>query len=1249
MLNRENKTAITRKGMVSNRLNKFSIRKYTVGTASILVGTTLIFGLGNQEAKAAESTNKELNEATTSASDNQSSGKVDMQQLNQEDNTKNDNQKEMVSSQGNETTSNGNKSIEKESVQSTTGNKVEVSTAKSDEQASPKSTNEDLNTKQTISNQEALQPDLQENKSVVNAQPTNEENKKVDAKTESTTLNVKSDAIKSNAETLVDNNSNSNNENNADIILPKSTAPKRLNTRMRMAAIQPNSTDSKNVNDLITSNTTLTVVDADNSKTIVPAQDYLSLKSQITVDDKVKSGDYFTIKYSDTVQVYGLNPEDIKNIGDIKDPNNGETIATAKHDTANNLITYTFTDYVDRFNSVKMGINYSIYMDADTIPVDKKDVPFSVTIGNQITTTTADITYPAYKEADNNSIGSAFTETVSHVGNVEDPGYYNQVVYVNPMDKDLKGAKLKVEAYHPKYPTNIGQINQNVTNIKIYRVPEGYTLNKGYDVNTNDLVDVTDEFKNKMTYGSNQSVNLDFGDITSAYVVMVNTKFQYTNSESPTLVQMATLSSTGNKSVSTGNALGFTNNQSGGAGQEVYKIGNYVWEDTNKNGVQELGEKGVGNVTVTVFDNNTNTKVGEAVTKEDGSYLIPNLPNGDYRVEFSNLPKGYEVTPSKQGNNEELDSNGLSSVITVNGKDNLSADLGIYKPKYNLGDYVWEDTNKNGIQDQDEKGISGVTVTLKDENGNVLKTVTTDADGKYKFTDLDNGNYKVEFTTPEGYTPTTVTSGSDIEKDSNGLTTTGVINGADNMTLDSGFYKTPKYNLGNYVWEDTNKDGKQDSTEKGISGVTVTLKNENGEVLQTTKTDKDGKYQFTGLENGTYKVEFETPSGYTPTQVGSGTDEGIDSNGTSTTGVIKDKDNDTIDSGFYKPTYNLGDYVWEDTNKNGVQDKDEKGISGVTVTLKDENDKVLKTVTTDENGKYQFTDLNNGTYKVEFETPSGYTPTSVTSGNDTEKDSNGLTTTGVIKDADNMTLDSGFYKTPKYSLGDYVWYDSNKDGKQDSTEKGIKDVKVTLLNEKGEVIGTTKTDENGKYRFDNLDSGKYKVIFEKSAGYLPTKVNGTTDGEKDSNGSSVTVKINGKDDMSLDTGFYKEPKYNLGDYVWEDTNKDGIQDANEPGIKDVKVTLKDSTGKVIGTTTTDASGKYKFTDLDNGNYTVEFETPAGYTPTVKNTTAEDKDSNGLTTTGVIKDADNMTLDSGFYKTPKYSLGDYVWYDSNKDG
>ena len=52
------------------------------------------------------------------------------------------------------------------------------------------------------------------------------------------------------------------------------------------------------------------------------------------------------------------------------------------------------------------------------------------------------------------------------------------------------------------------------------------------------------------------------------------------------------------------------------------------------------------------------------------------------------------------------------------------------------------------------------------------------------------------------------------------------------MTVDTGFYETPKYSLGDYVWKDTNKDGVQDSDEKGIQGVTVTLKDKNGNVLK---------------------------------------------------------------------------------------------------------------------------------------------------------------------------------------------------------------------------------------------------------------------------------------------------------------------------------------------------------------------------------------------------------------------------------
>ena len=220
--------------------------------------------------------------------------------------------------------------------------------------------------------------------------------------------------------------------------------------------------------------------------------------------------------------------------------------------------------------------------------------------------------------------------------------------------------------------------------------------------------------------------------------------------------------------------------------------------------------------------------------------------------------------------------------------------------------------------------------------------------------------------------------------------------------------------------------------------------------------------------------------------------------------------------------YNLGDYVWEDTNKNGIQDEDEHGIEGVEVSLTRPNGTV-ETTTTNSEGKYEFNDLQNGDYVINFKTPEGYTATKAYEGNNAEVDSNGLSTVGTIKDADNWTLDSGFYKTPsKYSLGDYVWYDSNKDGYQDNDEKGIKGVKVTLKDSEGNTLKTTETDENGKYRFDDLDSGDYTVHFDKPEGLTQTSVNSGNDDAKDADGEDVHVTITDHDDFSIDNGYFED-------------------------------------------------------------------------------------------------------------------------------
>ena len=399
---------------------------------------------------------------------------------------------------------------------------------------------------------------------------------------------------------------------------------------------------------------------------------------------------------------------------------------------------------------------------------------------------------------------------------------------------------------------------------------------------------------------------------------------------------------------------------------------------------------------------------------------------------------------------------------------------------YRLGDYVWNDTNHDGIQDVGETPIEGVTVTLKDTNGTVLQTSVTDMYGNYLFTDLANGDYVVEFTAPEGYVSTTQDAGTDNAKDSDGLVVPVTINEADDLTVDSGFYVPvpATYNLGDYVWEDSNKDGIQNSNEIGIEGVTVTLTKPDGTTV-TTVTDAQGKYNFSGLENGEYKVTFTPPAGYEASPVNVG-DAALDSNGLTTTATINNADNTTIDSGFFKPTveptpvpatYNLGDYVWEDTNKDGIQNSNEVGIEGVTVTLTKPDGTTVATVT-DATGKYNFAGLENGEYTVTFTPPAGYEASPVNVG-DAALDSNGLTTTATINNADNTTIDSGFFKpvveTPQdpatYTVGDKVWEDTNKDGIQNSNEVGIEGVTVTLTKPDGST-STSTVDQDGNWTTD---------------------------------------------------------------------------------------------------------------------------------------------------------------------------------------
>lgn len=99
---------------------------------------------------------------------------------------------------------------------------------------------------------------------------------------------------------------------------------------------------------------------------------------------------------------------------------------------------------------------------------------------------------------------------------------------------------------------------------------------------------------------------------------------------------------------------------------------------------------------------------------------------------------------------------------------------------------------------------------------------------------------------------------------------------------------------------------------------------------------------------------------------------------------------------------------------------------------------------------------------------------------------------------------------------------------------------------------------------------------------IVTKVNGSKLGELVNTGFA---NVNG---VELSTNEVKiEVLPSLSGLVWNDTNKDGVQDEVEEKVSGIKVSLYDKDGNKVGETTTGDDGAYKFDGLSAGKYTVK--------------------------------------------------------------
>lgn len=237
-------------------------------------------------------------------------------------------------------------------------------------------------------------------------------------------------------------------------------------------------------------------------------------------------------------------------------------------------------------------------------------------------------------------------------------------------------------------------------------------------------------------------------------------------------------------------------------------------------------------------------------------------------------------------------------------------------------------------------------------------------------------------------------------------------------------------------------------------------------------------------------------------------------------------------------------------------------------------------------GGYLFDNIPAGTYQISSTVPKEFAPVLdfglVNEGLDSDFESfDVFASTGEFLLSSGQTksdIDLGFAMIPANIEG-LVWEDFSFDGQRDSGENLLEGIRVRLLDNNFNTIDSTLTDASGKYRFEDLFPGNYIVEFSGLDNYTFTKANIGSD-ITDSDVTSILVGVGrtdlvelnaGADQLAIDAGLIKYSS--IGDFVWDDVNVNGVQDAGEPGIADITIYFRDMSG-VVDEVLTDSMGKY---------------------------------------------------------------------------
>ena len=628
-----------------------------------------------------------------------------------------------------------------------------------------------------------------------------------------------------------------------------------------------------------------------------------------------------------------------------------------------------------------------------------------------------------------------------------------------------------------------------------------------------------------------------------------------------------------------------------------------VYQDDDFSGTLNGKEKIVSGYLVKLYDEDGNLAAMDK-TSVKGKYELTDVPPGNYTLYVTAL-KGYAFTRLGEGNVilNRTNGEGYSEVFHLGlGENRKGMDIGMILPGTVRGS-VFADRNDNGLRDDGENGLTGMTVRLIGEEGEAF-SAEIGADGTYLFDAVMPGTYYLEYELPENAVFARVTNG--------GNTITGDRTGrSESFSMTSGIERTGPVcgalTLGRIegsAYMDHDGDGVRSEDEEPAAGLTVTLTPSRAELEEiSVTTDEDGAFVLEELRPDEYTLTVSCPKSY----VLSRTDNlrlpltaGKDTQSVRLAVAMGDTWTDQK-VGAVIPA-SLSGQLWLDENNNGLFDAGERTPAGYEVIVTDDHTgRVFDTLRTDEEGRFATSGMIPGSFTLSF--PLDAKTIAPKSGNSDFEEQDGMLVLPGIILVENEQKDGLLLGVVRYtSIGGSVWID-----RREKVEP-LSGAEITLKDGDGNVLQTQVTAADGSYRFDKLMPGTYQleavmpegcVIIEPGDRRLGgEQISVLTETLNRSGSSDLFDLVMAEDLAQMNIGCVLPGS--VGDLCWLDLDGDGLQGMDEPGIPGVEIVLLRE-GETIARTVSDQYGFYRFNDLYPASYTLQVTPPAEVKPTAHRT------------------------------------------------